>query len=75
MWTQATSNEEMIQLINNNQCNIFVEMNKYNESQIHNLIDENEQIWGAIKKQMEINEDIEKDSKIDSSYSDKYLRK
>ena len=35
-------------------------MNKYNESQIHNLIDENEQIWSAINKQMEINEDIEK---------------
>ena len=52
--------EEMIQLINNNQRDIFVEMNKYNESQIHNLIDENEQIWSAINKQMEINEDIEK---------------
>ena len=50
--------EEMIQLINNNQCDIFVEMNEYNESQIHNLIDENEQIWGAINKQ--INEDIKK---------------
>ena len=50
----------MIQLINNNQRDIFVEMNKYNESQIHNLIDENEQIWSAINKQMEINEDIEK---------------
>ena len=57
--------EEMIQLINNNQRDIFVEMNKYNESQIHNLIDENEQIWSAINKQMEINEDIEKDSIID----------
>ena len=52
--------EEMIQLINNNQRDIFVEMNKYNESQIHNLIDENEQIWSAINKQMENNEDIEK---------------
>ena len=52
--------EEMLQLINNNQRDIFVEMNKYNESQIHNLIDENEQIWSAINKQMEINEDIEK---------------
>ena len=52
--------EEMIQLINNNQRDIFVEMNKYNESQIHNLIYENEQIWSAINKQMEINEDIEK---------------
>ena len=65
----------MIQLINNNQLDIFVEMNKYNESQIHNLIDENEQIWSVVNKQMEINEDIEKDSKIDLSYSDKYLRK
>ena len=52
--------EEMIQLVNNNQRDIFVEMNKYNEFQIHNLIDENEQIWGAINKQMEINEDIGK---------------
>ena len=52
--------EEMIQLINNNQRDIFVEMNKYNESQIHNLIDENGQIWSAINKQMENNEDIEK---------------
>ena len=52
--------EEMIQLINNNQRDIFVEMNKYNESQIHNLIDESEQIWSAINKQMDINEDIEK---------------
>ena len=67
--------EEMIQLINNNQRDIFVEMNKYNESQIHNLIDENEQIWSAINKQMEINEDIEKRFQIDLSYSDKYLRK
>ena len=40
--------EEMIQLINNNQRDIFAEMNKYNESQIHNLIDENEQILGCI---------------------------
>ena len=67
--------EEMIQLINNNQRDIFVKMNKYNESQMHDLTDENEQIWGAINKQMEINEDIEKDSKVDLSYSDKYLRK
>ena len=52
--------EEMIKLINNNQRDIFVEMNKYNESQIHNLIDENGQIWSAINKQMENNEDIEK---------------
>ena len=36
------------------------EMNKYNKSQIHNLIDENEQIWGAINKLMKTNEDIEK---------------
>ena len=52
--------EEMIQLKNNDQRDIFVEMNKHNESQIHDLIDENKQIWGAIKKQMELNEDIEK---------------
>ena len=52
--------EEMIQLINNHQRDIFVEMNKYNESQIHNLIDENEQICSAMNKQMEINEGIEK---------------
>ena len=35
-------------------------MNKYNESQIQNLIYEDEQIWSAINIQMEINEDIEK---------------
>ena len=45
--------EEMIQLKNNNQRDIFVEMNKYNESQIRNLIDENEQTLGAINKPME----------------------
>ena len=52
----------MIQLINNNQRDIFVKRNKYNESQIHNLIDQKEQIRGAINKEMEINEDIEKRS-------------
>ena len=36
--------EEMIQLIRNNQDDTFVEMNKNNETQIHNLIDGNEQI-------------------------------
>ena len=52
--------EEMIQLLRNNQGDIFVEMNKNNETQIHNLIDGNEQIWVALNKQIEINEDIEK---------------
>ena len=37
----------MIQLINNNERDIFAKVNKYNERQIHNLIDENEQIWDA----------------------------
>ena len=33
--------QEMIQLINNNQRDTFVEINKYKDSQIHNLINEN----------------------------------
>ena len=51
--------EEIAQIINNNQCNIFKEMNKYNESQINNLFEENNAIWGALNKQLEFNKDME----------------
>ena len=51
--------EEIAQITNNNQCNIFKEMNKYNESQINNLFEENNAIWGALNKQLEFNKDME----------------
>ena len=50
---------EEIALIINNQRDIFKEMNKYNESQINNLFEENKAIWGALNKQLEFNEDME----------------
>ena len=51
--------EEIALIINNNQRDIFKEMNKYNESQINNLFEENNAIWGAFNKQLEFNEDME----------------
>ena len=51
--------EEIVQIINNNQRDIFEEMNKYHESQIHNLFEENNAICGALNKQLEFNEDMQ----------------
>ena len=51
--------EEIAQIINNNQRDIFKEMNRYNESQINNLFEENNAIWGALNKQLEFNKHME----------------
>ena len=51
--------EEIAQIINNNQRDIFKEMNKYNGSQINNLFEENNAIWGTLNKQLDFNEDME----------------
>ena len=44
--------EKIAQIINDNQRDNFEELNKYNESQIHNLFEENNAIWGALNKQL-----------------------
>ena len=56
---EGKPSEEIPQIINNNQHNIFKEMNKYNESQINNLFEANNAIWGVLNKQLEFNEDME----------------
>ena len=51
--------EDIINIINDNQRNIFEEMNKFNETHINSLISEMNKLSGALNNQLEINQDIE----------------
>ena len=51
--------EDIINIINDNQRDIFEEMNKFNETRINSLISEMNKLSGAFNNQLEINQDIE----------------
>ena len=50
---------DIINIINDNQRDIFEEMNKFNGTRINSLISEMNKLSGALSNQLEINQDIE----------------
>ena len=65
--------EDIINIINDNERDIFEEMNKFNETRINSLISEMNKLSGALNNQLEINQDKNK-LKQQQEYFDKLIQ-